>query len=183
MPELSTGEFAKLHGCTLKHVNAKMKKLGITGRKSDLDKRLTILTDDEQAELEPFINANRKPIEPEPIAHIDGELMDGEPIEPIEPFKNTALSFHVQDRESEILALRQDAKSIALQTSGNFLAFREAQLNKIRAQARRDAGEVASVYQSEFQAVLNEDLGEFYGVDSVEPATPSTTVKKQVGQS
>lgn len=179
MSELSTGEFAKLHQCTLKHVNAKMKKLEITGRKSDLDKRLTILTDDEQAELEPYINANRKPIEPEPIADVVGELIDDEPIE---PFQNTALSFHVQDRESEILALRQDAKTIATQTSNNFLGFRNAQLNRIKAQARRDASEVVNAYQTEFQAVLTEDLGEIYGTDTAKPATPSTTLKKSVGQ-
>ena len=183
MAELSTGEFAKLHQCTLKHVNAKMKKLEIAGRKSDVDKRLTILTDEEQADLEPYINANRKSTEPEPepepIADVVGEFVE----EPIEPFQNTALSFHVQDRETEILALRQDAKTIATQTSNNFAAFRNAQLDRIKAQARRDASEVISVYQSEFQAVLTEDLGEVYGTDLAKPATPSATLKKLVGQS
>jgi hypothetical protein len=179
MSELSTGEFAKLHGCTLKHVNAKMKKLEITGRKSDLDKRLTLLTDEEQAALLPYILANRKQIEPEPIADVVGEFVE----EPTEPFQNTALTFHVQNRDSEISALRQDAKTIAIQTRGNFAAFRQAQLDKIRRQARRDAGEALTVYQSEYQAVINEDLGEFYGVDSAQPATTSTTVKKSVGQS
>jgi hypothetical protein len=179
MAELSTGEFAKLHKCTLKHVNAKMKKLEITGRKSDLDKRLTILTDDEQAALEPYINANRKVIESKPIAEIDGEFVE----EPTEAFQNTALSFHVQDRESEISALRQDGKTIAAQTSNNFLAYRTAQLERVRAQARRDAGEVVMVYQSEFQAVLTEDLGEVFGTDSAQAVTTSTTVKKSVGQS
>ena len=181
MSELSTGEFAKLHRCTLKHVNAKMKKLEIAGRKSDVDKRLTILTDEEQADLEPYINANRKSTEPEPepIANVVGEFVE----EPIEPFQNTALSFHVQDRETEILALRQDAKTIATQTSNNFAAFRNAQLDRIKAQARRDASEVISVYQSEFQAVLTEDLGEVYGTDLAKPTTSSATVKKSVGQS
>ena len=180
MAELSTGEFAKLHQCTLKHVNAKMKIASITGCKSVLDKRLTMLSEQEQAELEPYINANRKQTEPEPIADVVGELVEEGPIE---PFQNTALTFHVQDRESEILALRQDAKTIATQTQGNFVSFRQANLDKVRMLARRDAGEALSVYQSEFQAVLNEDLGEVYGVDSAELATPSTTVKKQVGQS
>lgn len=179
MAELSTGEFAKLHQCTLKHVNSKMKLASITGCKSVFDKRLTLLTDEEQAQLEPYVNANRKPTKPEPIADVVGELIDDEPIE---PFQNTALSFHVQDRESEILALRQDAKSIATQTSNNFLGFRNAQLNRIKAQARRDASEVVNAYQTEFQAVLTEDLGEIYGVDTAKPATPSTTLKKSVGQ-
>ena len=180
MSELSTGDFAKLHGCTLKHVNAKMKLAGITGCKSVFDKRLTLLTDEEQAELEPYVNANRRQTKPEPIADVVGELVDDEPIE---PFQNTALTFHVQDRETEILALRQDAKTIATQTSNNFTAFRNAQLERIKAQARRDASEVISVYQSEFQAVLTEDLGEVYGSDLAKPTTSSATVKKSVGQS
>jgi hypothetical protein len=182
MAELSTGQFAAQCGCTLKHVNQKMVKIGITGVKSDFDKRLTMLNDEEQAELLPHINANRKRIEPEPIepiAEVTGEIVE----EPTEPFQNTALSFHVQDRESEISAFRQDAKSIALQNQSNFSAFRTAQLERVRAQARRDAGELVSVYQSEFQAVLNEDLGAVYGVDTTQNVTPSTTVKKQVGQS
>ena len=178
MAELSTGEFAKLHQCTLKHVNAKMKSASITGCKSVFDKRLTLLTEEEQAKLEPYINANRKQTEPEPIADVVGEFVE----EPIEPFQNTALSFHVQDRETEILALRQDAKSIATQTQGNFASFRQANLDKIRMLAQRDAGEALSVYQSEYQAVLNEDLGKVYGVDLAKPATSSTTLKKSVGQ-
>ena len=180
MAELSTGEFAKLHQCTLKHVNAKMKKLEIPGRKSDLDKRLTILTDDEQAQLEPYINANRKQTEPEPIADVVGELIDDEPIE---PSKNTALTFHVADQDAEILAIRQDTSAIATQTKSNFSAFQAAQIEKIRARARRDAGEVVNAYQAEYQAVLNEDLTMVYGIDAVKPTTPSATLKKLVGQS
>ena len=139
-----------------------------------------MLSEQEQAELEPYINANRKQTEPEPIADVVGELVDDEPIE---PFQNTALSFHVQDRETEILALRQDAKSIATQTYGNFASFRQANLDKIRMLAQRDASEALSVYQSEYQAVLNEDLGEVYGSDLAKPATLSATAKKSVGQS
>ena len=117
MAELSTGEFAKLHQCTLKHVNAKMKSASITGCKSVFDKRLTLLTEEEQAQLEPYINANRKQTEPEPIADVVGELIDDEPIE---PSKNTALTFHVADQDAEILAIRQDTSAIATQTKSNF---------------------------------------------------------------
>jgi hypothetical protein len=179
MAELSTTEFAELHGCSPKHVNAKMKIKKIKGTKSLLDRRVTLLTDEEQAELEPLINANRKRTKPEPIADVVGEFVEDE----AKPFENTALSFHIEDRESEILALRQDAKTIATQTRGNFALFRQANLDRVRALARRDAGEALTVYQSEYQAVLTEDLGEVYGVDSAQAVTTSTTVKKSVGQS
>ena len=182
MPELSTGEFAKLHGCTLKHVNAKMKLAGITGCKSILDKRLTMLSEQEQAELEPYVNANRKQTKPEPVQEILGELVEDEE-EPIEESTNTALSFYVADQDAEILAIRKDTMTIANQTSNNFSAFQAAQLERIRAKARRDAGQLVNAYQSEFQTVLNEDLTGVYGVDTAEPAKKSKTGKKSVGRS
>ena len=181
MPELSTGEFAKLHGCTLKHVNAKMKLASITGCKSILDKRLTMLTDEEQAELEPYVNANRKQTKPEPVQEVLGELIEDE--EPIEASTNTALSFYVADQDAEILAIRQDTMTIASQTNSNFSAFQAAQLEQIKAKARRDAGQLVNAYQSEFQTVLNEDLTAVYGVDTAEPAKKSRTGKKSVGKS
>ena len=182
MPELSTGEFAKLHGCTLKHVNAKMKLASITGCKSVLDKRLTMLNEEEQAILEPYVNANRKSTKPEPVEEIAGEFVDDdEAIEEVST--NTALSFYVADQDANVLAIRQDTMAIANQNRDNFSAFQYANLERIKAKARRDAGELVNAYQSELQTVLNEDLTAVYGVDTAKPATKSKTVKKSVGKS
>lgn len=180
MSELSTGQFAKLHQVTLKHVNSKMKRLGIAGRKDNLDKRLTILTDDEQALLLPHVVANRKQPKPEPIAEVIGEFIE---VETIAPFTNTVLDFHVADNSSEISAIREDSKNLALQTASNFAGLRSATIKRVRAQARQDAAIAMQVYQSEFQSVLNEDSATVYGTSTTTTATTSTTVKKSVGQS